>query len=119
LDLLTDLGRLNDELKREGQAPLAVGIGIHTGPALVGCIGATLSADGGRRHTRKEFTAIGETVNLAQRVEQLTKSCGGPVLISEVTRQRLRGPAALTCLGPQELHGWEGRMTVYRIDGGG
>jgi adenylate cyclase len=114
LDLLAELARFNGELKREGQAPLVVGIGIHTGPALVGCIGATLSGDGAQR-MRKEFTAIGETVNLAHRVEQLTKRCGGPVLISEATRQRLSRTVALTGLGVQELPGGEGRLVVHRI----
>jgi adenylate cyclase len=115
LDLLAELRPLNDELKRQGQEPLAVGIGIHTGPALVGCIGATLGCEGGRQRVRKEFTAIGETVNLAQRVEQLTKHCGGPILLSEATRQRLGHPVALTCLGPQELSGCQERLTVHRV----
>jgi adenylate cyclase len=115
LDLLAELSRLNDGLKREGQAPLAVGVGIHTGPALVGCIGATLRTDGGPDRVRKEFTAIGETVNLAQRVEQLTKTCGGPVLLSEATRQRLRRAVPLTCLGPQELPGCQGPVTVHCV----
>jgi adenylate cyclase len=114
LDLLARLARLNGELKSQGQEPLAVGIGLHTGPALVGCVGATLSEDGLER-MRKEFTAIGETVNLAQRLEQLTKTRGGPILLSDATRQRLRGPVALTCLGPQELYGYIDRITVHRI----
>ncbi|HEX5272174.1 MAG TPA: adenylate/guanylate cyclase domain-containing protein [Gemmataceae bacterium] len=115
LDLLTELARLNDELKREGQEPLAVGIGIHTGPALVGCVGATLNDGGGRGVTRKEFTAIGETVNLAQRVEQLTKGCGGPVLLSQATRQRLRSAPPTECLGRQEIAGFPGGMVVHRV----
>jgi adenylate cyclase len=115
LDLLAELWRLNDELKRDGQAPLTVGIGIHTGPALVGCIGATLSTEGGRDRVRKEFTAIGETVNVAQRLEQLTKTCGGPILVSEATRQRLRKTVALTRLGEQELPGCQGRVTVHVV----
>jgi adenylate cyclase len=115
LDLLTELARLNGELKREGQEPLVVGVGIHTGPALVGCVGATLGGDGGRARTRKEFTAIGETVNLAQRVEQLTKCCGGPVLLSEATRQRLLSAPATECLGRQEVHGCPGGMVVHRV----
>jgi adenylate cyclase len=114
LDLLAELDRLNEELNREGQAALAVGIGIHTGPALVGCIGATLNGERGPS-TRKEFTAIGETVNLAQRIEQLTKSCGGPVLLSEASRLRLRGGVGLSCLGPQEVAGCRDRMIVHRV----
>jgi adenylate cyclase len=114
LDLLGRLARLNDELKAEGQAPLGIGVGMHTGPALVGCVGATLR-DGGAERMRKEFTAIGETVNLASRIEQKTKTCGGPVLLSDATRQRLRDPVALTCLGPQELHGCPEPLTLHRL----
>jgi adenylate cyclase len=115
LDLLAELGRLNDELKREGQEPLAVGVGIHTGPALVGCVGATLAAEGGRPRTRKEFTAIGETVNLAQRVEQLTKCCGGPILLSDATQQRLRSAPPTESLGRQEIAGCPGGLVVHRV----
>jgi adenylate cyclase len=115
LDFLTELARLNDDLKRAGQAPLLVGVGIHTGPALVGCIGATLSDQGGQR-VRKEYTALGEAVNLAQRIEQLTKRCGGPILVSEATRQRMGRTVALTGLGVQELPGGEGRLIVHRIN---
>jgi adenylate cyclase len=115
LDLLAELAHMNDELRNEGLAPLVVGIGIHTGPALVGCIGATLSDVNGRQRMRKEFTAIGETVNLAQRVEQLTKKCCGPILLSDATRLRLHGVVALACLGPQELYGCKEQMTVHRV----
>jgi adenylate cyclase len=115
LDLLAELACLNDELKRDGELPLLVGVGIHTGPALVGCVGATLTAEGGQTFTRKEFTAIGETVNLAQRVEQLTKCCGGPVLLSDATRLLLRAAPATECLGRQEMHGCPGGMVVHRV----
>jgi adenylate cyclase len=118
LDLLAGLARLNADLKSEGHAPLAVGIGMHTGPALVGCVGATLLEDG-RPRMRKEFTAIGETVNLAQRIEQLTKTCGGPILLSDATRQRLHEALALVCLGPQEVPGCTERVTVHRVKDGG
>ncbi len=112
LELLAELPRWNAELKRESRLPLVVGIGIHAGPALVGCIGATLD-DGDR--VRKEFTAVGATVNLAQRIEQLTKRCEGPLLISDAVRQRLRAPWRALCLGPQELGDAEAPMVVHRV----
>jgi adenylate cyclase len=118
LDLLTRLKRLNEELAAEGQAPLAVGIGIHTGPALVGCVGATLVKPDGREWVRREFTAIGETVNLASRVEQLTKSCGGPILLTEQTRSRLHDSVQLTCVGPQKVAGYEGTLLIHRAEAG-
>ncbi len=116
LDLLGRLRVLNDELAAEGQAPIAVGVGIHTGPALVGCVGATMTDANGRPHMRREFTAIGETVNLASRVEQLTKKCGGPVLITEQTRAGLKDDVPLTALGPQDIYGYDGQLTIYRVE---
>jgi adenylate cyclase len=114
--LLAGLEHLNHELAAEGLPPLRVGIGIHTGPALVGCIGTTWTEPSGRGRTRREYTAIGETVNLAQRIEALTKTAGGPILISEATRSRLRHAAALTCLGPHTVAGYDGKLVVYRVD---
>jgi adenylate cyclase len=115
LKLLAGLKELNRELDQEGQAPLAIGVGIHTGPALVGCVGATLADSDGGKRVRREFTAIGKTVNLAQRLEQLTKQCCGPILLSEATRQALTQPVALTPLGPQTILDLEG-MNVYRVN---
>jgi class 3 adenylate cyclase len=118
LDLLFRLRLLNEELVRQGQAPLVVGIGIHTGPALVGCFGATLESKDGRPRIRREFSAIGETVNLCQRIEQLTKTCGGPILLSEATRQQLRHHHplhALVCLGPRELPGAPEPLVVHQV----
>jgi adenylate cyclase len=115
-ELLRRLDRLNRELEKEGQAPLAVGVGIHTGPALVGSVGATLTVGAGRPMVRRELTAIGQTVNLGQRLEQLTKTCPGPVLLSEQTRRRLERPFPLTCLGPQAIPGLEERVVVYRLE---
>jgi adenylate cyclase len=114
-DLLSRLDGLNSELEAQKQPPLHVGIGIHTGPALVGCIGATISLPDGRQRMRLEFTAIGETVNLTQRVEELTKVCGTPLLLSEATRVRLRRQVPITCVGPQEVRGAERPLVVYRL----
>ena len=65
---------LNPELVAAGFSEIAVGIGLHTGEATVGYIGS---------EKRSEYTAIGDTVNLASRLESNTK--GGQILISEAT----------------------------------
>jgi adenylate cyclase len=118
--LLLRLRELNGVLVREGHKPLEVGIGIHSGPALVGCVGAELGDAAGKKHVRRELTAIGETVNLGQRLEQLTKTCGGPVLLSESTRARLREEVSLTDLGYQSVPGFESTpIRVYRLDSDG
>lgn len=65
---------LNEELKAKGFKQIAVGIGLHTGEATVGYIGSD---------QRSEYTAIGDTVNLASRLEGCAQ--GGEILISEAT----------------------------------
>ncbi len=114
-DLLRHLDHFNQQLARAGQAGLHVGVGIHTGPALVGCIGAARDLGDGKQELRKELTAIGETVNLCQRLEQLTKTCGGPILVSEGTRLRLKNPVRLDSLGAQALPGSDETMVVHRV----
>ena len=64
---------------------------------------------------RRDFTAIGETVNLSQRMEQFTKTLGGPILISDQTRRRLRCDPPLVCLGEHEVPGYGGAITVHRV----
>lgn len=70
------LAALNKELKSEGLNRIDVGIGLHTGEAVIGYIGS---------EQRSEYTAIGDTVNLASRLESNAK--GGQILISEATAQ--------------------------------
>jgi adenylate cyclase len=65
---------LNKELKAEGFNPIEIGIGLNTGVATVGYIGS---------EQRSEYTAIGDTVNLASRLQSNAK--GSQILISEAT----------------------------------
>ncbi len=68
------LVQLNTELSAEGYGQISVGIGLHTGEATIGYIGSD---------KRSEYTAIGDTVNLASRLESNAK--GGQILMSEAT----------------------------------
>jgi adenylate cyclase len=96
-NMLARLDRINVDVAALGQPPLAIGIEIHTGPAVVGSIGSP---------RRLEYTAIGDTVNVASRVESLTKTVGKPLLLTAATRAALRsrraveGAAAAVGQGP-------------------
>jgi len=70
------LTTLNRELESEGFSRINVGIGLHTGLATVGYIGSD---------RRSEYTAIGDTVNLASRLE--SNASGGQILVSDATAQ--------------------------------
>lgn len=72
------LAGLNQSLRDEIGEPLAMGIGLHTGPAILGRIGAAHRGDAVAR-----ITALGETVNLASRLEGVTKEMGVEAVVSD------------------------------------
>jgi adenylate cyclase len=75
---------LNGDLVAEQLSPVTVGIGLHTGVATIGYIGSD---------KRSEYTAIGDTVNLAARLESNAR--GGQILISEATADAINGAFSL------------------------
>jgi predicted ATPase/class 3 adenylate cyclase len=97
---------LNPRLEREHGVQLAVRLGIHTGPVVVGAMG------GGERH---EHLATGDTVNVASRLEGL--AAPNTVVISRVTERLVRGAFALEDLGLQVLKGVAEPMPVFRVLG--
>jgi adenylate cyclase len=74
------LDSLNQSLREELPAPLSMGIGIHTGSAILGRIGAAH-----RTESIARLTALGETVNIASRLEGTTKELGVQVAVSART----------------------------------
>jgi adenylate cyclase len=82
LGMVHRLGRLNGELRGQGMPDLAIGVGIHTGEVVAGLIGPD---------KRVEYGVVGEAVNLASRVESLTKDLQAVVLVSREIVSRL-GP---------------------------
>lgn len=90
------------------QGALRIGIGINTGVVIAGTIGG-----GGKL----EFTLIGDAVNVAARVEQLTKTTGDLILLTQPTVDALDGhPPRLTDRGSHELKGKSTAVRVFALD---
>ncbi|HWR72630.1 MAG TPA: adenylate/guanylate cyclase domain-containing protein, partial [Nitrospirota bacterium] len=78
LEMLGALPEFNGYLARHFGHEFRIGIGIHTGNVIVGSLGY---------HKKKEYTALGDTVNTASRIEAVNKEAGTSILVSERTRE--------------------------------
>ncbi|MEK6591638.1 MAG: CHASE2 domain-containing protein, partial [Pseudomonadota bacterium] len=95
-DMLRHVARFNAQAAGRGEQPLEIGVGLHAGDAVVGHIGSS---------TRHDYTAIGDVINVASRLESLTKEAGVPLACSRAVVDNLPQPAALAHLGPMAIKG--------------
>jgi class 3 adenylate cyclase len=108
LSIRAGLCELNKARAEEGAPPLVAGIGVNTGDAVAGLIGA---------ERRMEYTAIGDAVNLSARIQTLNRKLDTDILISQATFGALGSPAGLIAVdqGLRRLKGKSQRVRVYEV----
>jgi adenylate cyclase len=100
------MAEYNVELARDGLPPLAVGIGIHRGPGLAGLVGS---------RERMEYAFVGRTVNLAARVQALTRTHQVDILVTEALRAELDTRFVLTPMPAEPVKGIEEPVVTYAV----
>ena len=107
LEMRNRLSRVNLELTRQGYPPLRHGVGLHTGKVLAANIGSP---------HRLSYAMIGETVNMASRIEALNKDFGTDILISDAVLKGLTRDIRMTELKPIAAKGIREPLQLYSID---
>ncbi len=109
-EIMATITERNRKAAETGGEPLRMRIGIHTGPTIVGNIGAA---------SRVNYTVVGDSVNICARLQDLGKQVDPDaelvVLVSERTRSLAGDPERMTPLGEFQLRGREQDISVYRL----
>ncbi|NET27544.1 AAA family ATPase [Okeania sp. SIO1I7] len=108
ISMLKRLTKYNQERANSGDPPIGIGVGINTGLLMLGTVGGENRMDG---------TVISDAVNLAARVESLTKNYGASLLITEQTFSRLKQPSdyAIRSIDTVKVKGKSQKVTVYEV----
>ncbi|MBN1657618.1 MAG: adenylate/guanylate cyclase domain-containing protein [Anaerolineae bacterium] len=105
--LLPALAAFNQRQVRDGEPTVRVGVGVATGPVLAGNVGS---------QDRLEYTVLGNAINLASRLEGMTKELAAKILIDEETAQAVRAWAPLREIGEIQVRGRAEPVRVYALE---
>src|SRR5947208_11112617 len=111
LGMRRELAKLNEEWRTEGIKPLACGIGINHGDAVVGNIGSY------EPHERLDPTVIGDAVNLASRLEALTRTYSVDILIGPTAAELVRDEFVLRSVARVQVKGKTEPVDVFTLVG--
>lgn len=106
LDMIEMVELFNAERASEGKPPIAIGIGVASGEVIAGYTGT---------QQRATYTCVGDTVNLAARLEAQTKSAGHAVLVDATTQVALAGRVATVPLGDMAIRGKAQEVPVFAV----
>jgi adenylate cyclase len=110
LEMVSSLAALNKTWAEQGRPPLMVGVGVNTGPVAVGNMGSDRLFD---------YTAIGDNVNLASRLEGLNKYYGTNILISDTTAEALENGFILRDVDMVRVKGKAQGVRIHELIGEG
>jgi adenylate cyclase len=106
LAMIATLQEMNREWERDGKPQLDIGIGINTGDMIAGNVGS---------ESIMSYTVIGDAVNLGARLESLNKDYGTRIIISEATRERLKGSYIIHPLGDVIVKGKSKPVAIFEV----
>jgi class 3 adenylate cyclase len=108
LEMMENLKGLNADRVARSKAELRIGIGIASGVMIAGYTGT---------QNRATYTCVGDTVNLAARIEAHTKVAGRPILVDQNTRKDLPEEIAVEALGPVLFKGKQQPVEIFGVKG--
>ena len=108
INIRKELNLYNEQRQSYGYAPINIGVGIHTGNLMLGTIGES---------QRMDTTVIADSVNLASRIEGLTKFYGVTTLITETTKLKLKNENLynMRFIGLVQVVGKEESVGIYEV----
>jgi len=108
VEMVETMALFNDERRAMGKPPIAIGVGVASGPMVAGYAGT---------NQRATFTCVGDVVNVAARLEAYTKVAARPILVDAATRAAAGDDVPMEALGAIEVKGRAGLVEAFAVAG--